>query len=49
LNAVAWQDGYQINRKVGIDQAAATDPNSPAIKWSPDYFGSGNLQMKISS
>lgn len=43
LNAVAWQDGYQINRKVGIDPTGGTDPNSPAIKWSPDYFGSGKF------
>jgi hypothetical protein len=43
LNAVAWQDGYQINRKVGIDGTGGTDPNSPAIKWSPDYFGSGKF------
>ncbi|MCC7161578.1 MAG: hypothetical protein IT331_03720 [Anaerolineae bacterium] len=43
INAVAYQDGYQINRKVGIDPFGGTDPNSPNIKWSNDYFDSGKF------
>lgn len=43
LDARAWQEGYEINRRVGIDPNGGTDPNSPAIKWSGDYFGSGKF------
>lgn len=43
IDGVPYQDDFQINRKVGIDPYGGTDPNSPNIKWSNDYFGSGKF------
>lgn len=43
IDGVPYQDGYQINRRIGIDPFGGTDPNSPNIKWSSDYFGSGKF------
>lgn len=38
-----WREGDQVNRRVGIDPFGGTDPNSPNIKWSNDFFGKGRF------
>lgn len=43
IDAIPFQEGYQINRRIGIDPLGGTDPTSPNIKWSSDYFGSGKF------
>jgi hypothetical protein len=42
-----WKDGYQINRRLGIDPNGGIDPNSPNVQWSSDYFGSGKFVLAI--
>ncbi len=44
LNAKHWQDGDQVNRRVGIDPFGGTDANSANIVWSPDFFGMGRFE-----
>ena len=43
INPGHWQNGDPINRRVGIDPFGGNDPNSGAIKWSPDFFGKGRF------
>ncbi len=43
INGQGWHDGDQVNRRLGIDPFGGTDPNSPNIKWSNDFFGKGRF------
>ncbi|TAH54252.1 MAG: hypothetical protein EYC68_00560 [Chloroflexota bacterium] len=44
INGQGWHDGDQVNRRLGIDPFGGTDPNSPNIKWSGDFFGKGRFE-----
>jgi hypothetical protein len=44
INGQGWHEGDQVNRRLGIDPYGGTDPNSPNIKWSNDFFGKGRFQ-----
>lgn len=44
VNGTGWHEGDQVNRRLGIDPFGGVDPNSPNIKWSPDFFLKGRFQ-----
>lgn len=47
LNGKGWSEDNQVNRRLGIDSFGGTDPNSPNIKWTPDYFGKAKVTESI--
>jgi hypothetical protein len=49
LDGKGYQNGYQINRRLGIDPFGGTDANSPNVQWSPDYFGNGKFDLGFDS
>jgi hypothetical protein len=49
IDGKGWQDGYQINRRLGIDPFGGTDANSPNVQWSSDYFGNGKFALAFDS
>ncbi len=49
LDGKGWENGYQINRRLGIDPFGGTDANSANVQWSADYFGNGKFDLGIDS
>jgi len=47
LDGRGWSEDNQVNRRLGIDSLGGTDPNSPNVKWSPDYFGKAKVTESI--
>ncbi|MCG3142695.1 MAG: hypothetical protein HDKAJFGB_04223 [Anaerolineae bacterium] len=47
INGQGWHDGDQVNRRLGIDPFGGTDPNSPNIKWSNDFFTKGRFEDDV--
>lgn len=47
MNGQGWHDGDQVNRRLGIDPFGGTDPNSPNIKWSGDFFTKGRFEDDV--
>lgn len=47
VNGQGWHDGDQVNRRLGIDPFGGTDPNSPNIKWSGDFFTKGRFEDDV--
>lgn len=47
LDGKGWNEENQVNRRVGIDGFGGTDPHSPNVKWTPDYFGKAKVTESI--
>ena len=47
IGGKGWHDGYQINRRLGIDPLGGVDANSPNVQWSTDYLGSGKFVLAL--
>ncbi len=46
IDGKGWQDGYGINRQLGIDPYGGTDPKSGNVQWTPDYYGNGKIDLQ---
>lgn len=47
INGQGWHDGDQVNRRLGIDPLGGTDPSSPNIKWTGDFFGKAKVDDSL--
>lgn len=47
IDGKGWKDGYQINRRLGIDPYGGTDAGSANVQWSSDYVGSGKFALAL--
>lgn len=48
INGQGWQPGYQVNRRLGFDPYGGTDPHSPNVIWTGDYFDNGKIDLTMS-
>lgn len=48
IDGQGWEPGYQVNRRLGFDPYGGTDPNSPNVIWTGDYFDNGKIDLTMS-
>ena len=47
VDGKGYQSWYQVDRRLGVDPLGGTDPNSPNVQWSADYYANGKFDLQF--